>query len=78
MAPDHLQPGDIWRHPGMGLLYVTDEDRDAYPGTLKCYWGMGGNPNAPYTFRHPNNTTNLTLVQRLGEQDANGEWHLKR
>jgi hypothetical protein len=28
---DHLQPGDIWRHPGMGLLYVTDEDRDAYP-----------------------------------------------
>jgi len=30
---DRLQPGDIWRHnEGMGLLYVTDEDRDAHPG----------------------------------------------
>lgn len=72
-----LQPGDIWRHNSMGLLYVTDEKHSYSPDTLKCYWSMGGNPNAPYTIKHPNNTTNLTLVQRLGEQDENEEWRLK-
>jgi hypothetical protein len=74
---DRLQPGDIWRHQGMGLLYVTDEDRDAHPGYWKCYWSMKGNPNAPWTFMDPSRTENLTLVSRWGEQDENGEWRLK-
>lgn len=62
---DQLQPGDIWFHNGFGSLYVTDEEPDRYPGMLKCYWGIGSNPNPPYSFRHPNNTTNLRLVSRL-------------
>ncbi|MEN9861561.1 MAG: hypothetical protein RLZZ515_2043, partial [Cyanobacteriota bacterium] len=73
-----LQPGDIWRHKGMGRLYVTDEDPDLHPGYLKCYWGMGGNPNPPFTFMDPARTEHLTLVQRLGEQGPNGEWRVKR
>jgi hypothetical protein len=73
---DCLQPGDIWRHQGMGLLYVTDEDRDAHPGCWKCYWGMGGNANAPWTFMNPGTTDGLTLVARWGEQSENGEWRL--
>jgi len=75
---DRLQPGDIWRHQGMGLLYVTDEGRDAHPGYWKFYWSMKGNPNAPWTFMDPSRTENLILVSRWGEQDENGEWHLKR
>jgi hypothetical protein len=74
VAPEHLQPGDIWRHPGMGLLYVTDEHQFGY---LTCYWSMSGKAGLRTTM-HPGNTTNLTLVQRLGEQDESGEWHLKR
>jgi hypothetical protein len=38
---------------------------------------MGGKAGLRTTM-HPRNTTNLTLVQRLGEQDESGEWHLKR
>ena len=75
MAPEHLQPGDIWRHPGMGTLYVTDEP--CQPGYLTCYWRMSGKAGLRTTM-DPARTTNLTLVQRLGEQDESGEWHLKR
>jgi len=74
---DRLQPGDIWRHQGLGLLYVTDEDRDAHPGYWKCYWSMNGNPKAPWTFMDPSKTGGLTLVSRWGEQDENGKWRLK-
>lgn len=75
---EHLQPGDIWRHPGMGNLYVTDEDIDLRPGYLKCYWAMGGNGNAPWTFMDITRTDGLQLLQRLGERGPDGEWRLKR
>lgn len=74
---DHLQPGDIWRHPGMGTLYVTDEDIDLRPGYLKCYWRMSGKSGLP-VFMDPTRTSNLTLIQRLGERGPDGEWRLKR
>lgn len=73
-----LQPGDIWRHPNFGNLYVTDEDIDLRPGYLKCYWSMGGNTNAPFTFMDQDKTKGLTLVQRLGEQGPDGAWRIKR
>jgi hypothetical protein len=65
---DQLRPGDIWQHKGMGRLYVTDEDRDLHPGYLKCYWAMGGNTNAPWTFMDPKRTDHLTLVSRMEAQ----------
>jgi hypothetical protein len=49
---DHLQPGDIWRHPGMGSLYVTDEP---------CQPGLR-------TTMDPTRTAGMALVQRLGER----------
>lgn len=75
--PDHLQPGDIWRHPGMGTLYVTDEDIDLRPGYLCCYWRMSGKAGLR-VFMDPTRTDNLTLMQRLGERGPDGEWRLKR
>jgi hypothetical protein len=76
---DAFRPGDIWQHnKGMGRLYVTDKTSDLHPGCWKCYWAMGGNPNAPWTFMDPARTEGFTLVNRLGEQDKNGEWRLKR
>lgn len=60
-----LQPGDIWLHRSMGRLAVTGEEQDRYPGYLKCYWMMGGNPKPPYTFMDPSRTDNLTLVSRI-------------
>jgi hypothetical protein len=30
------------------------------------------------TFMDPTRTEDLTLVERWGEQDENGEWHLKK
>jgi hypothetical protein len=65
---DTFQPGDIWFHKGMGKLAVTDEDRDLHPGYLKCYWMMGGNPNAPYTFMDPTRTQGFALVSRMEEK----------
>jgi hypothetical protein len=62
---DTLRPGDIWTHRTMGRLAVTDEEPDRYPGMLKCYWMIGGNPKPPYSFRHPKNTTGLTLISRM-------------
>lgn len=73
---DHLQPGDIWHHPGMGMLYVTSEDMDLRPGYLVCYWRMSGKTGLRTTM-DPAKTTNLTLIQRLGEQGPDGEWRLK-
>lgn len=60
-----FQPGDIWLHQGLGRLAVTDEEPDRYPGLLKCYWMMGGNPKPPYTFMHPRNTKHFTLISRI-------------
>ena len=77
VTPNQLQPGDIWRHP-LGNLYVTDEDFDLHPGYLKCYWSMGGNPNAPWSFLDPKRTGGMKLIKRMGEQTPDGEWHLKR
>ena len=73
---DHLQPGDIWRHPGMGTLYVTDEDIALRPGYFKCYWRMSGKAGLP-VFMDATRTDNLTLVQRLGERSSDGEWRIK-
>lgn len=76
---DTFRPGDIWQHnKGMGRLYVTDKTSDLHPGCWKCYWSMGGNLNAPWTFMDPNRTEGFTLINRFGEQDENGEWRLKR
>ena len=72
-----LQPGDIWRHPNFGNLYVTDEDIDLRPGYLKCYWSIGGNTNAPWSFIDVTRTDGLQLLQRLGERTPDGEWRLK-
>jgi hypothetical protein len=74
---ERLQPGDIWRHKGMGTLYVTSEDMDQHPGFLKCYWRMSGKDGLR-SFMDPTRTEHLTLVERWGEQDENGEWHLKK
>lgn len=71
-----LQPGDIWRHTSMGMLYVTSEDMDLHPGYLKCYWRMSGKTGLA-TFMDPSRTDHLTLVQRLGEQGPDGEWRLR-
>jgi hypothetical protein len=75
---DYLQPGDIWQHESMGRLYVSGEESTVCPGYLKCYWGMGGNSNAPWTFMNPSMTKHLTLIGRLGVQGENGQWSLKR
>lgn len=61
-----FQPGDVWLHPGMGRLYVTGED-ESRPGYLRCYWSMGGNPNAPYTYMDINRTQNFKLISRIKE-----------
>ena len=71
-----LQPGDIWRHRSMGMLYVTSEDIDLRPGYLKCYWRMSGKAGLA-TFMDPTRTDHLTLVHRLGEQGPDGEWRLR-
>jgi hypothetical protein len=73
---EKLQPGDIWKHQGLGMLYVTSEDMDSRPGYLKCYWRMSGEAGLS-TFMDPTKTANLTLMQRLGEQGPDGEWRLK-
>jgi hypothetical protein len=75
VAPNHLQPGDIWRYTGMGLLYVTDEP--CQPGYLTCYWRMSGKAGLR-TIMDPTRTAGMALVQRLGEQGPDGEWRLKR
>ena len=72
---DRLQPGDIWRHQGMGTLYVTSEDAPA--GCLTCYWRMSGKAGLRVPM-DPARTEHLTLIERWGEQDENGEWHLKK
>jgi hypothetical protein len=71
---EKLQPGDIWRHSGMGMLYVTDEP--CSHGYLTCYWRMSGKAGLRTTM-DPYGTEHLTLVQRLGEQGPDGEWRLK-
>ena len=73
---DRLQPGDIWRHTSIGMLYVTSEDMDLHPGYLKCYWRMSGKTGLA-TFMDPAKIDRLTLIHRLGEQDDDGEWRLK-
>lgn len=72
--PDRLQPGDIWRHPGMGHLYVTTEP--APPGYLTCYWRLSGKTGVRTTM-DPTRTDQLTLVHRYGEQGPDGKWRLK-
>lgn len=72
---ERLQPGDIWRHPGMGSLYVTSED--APKGYLACYWRISGKAGLRTTM-DPARTQHMTLVERWGKQDENGEWHLKK
>jgi hypothetical protein len=71
---DRLQPGDIWRHPGMGTLYVTDEP--CHPGYLTCYWRMSGKAGLRVPM-DPSRTEHFTLVERLGEQGPDGEWRLR-
>ena len=71
---DRLQPGDIWRHKGMGTLYVTDEP--CKPGYLTCYWRMSGKAGLRVPM-DPSRTERLTLMERLGEQGPDGEWRLR-
>lgn len=62
---NEFRPGDIWRHKQMGRLAVTDEEIERHPGYLKCYWMMGGNPNAPYTFMDVTKTKDFKLISRM-------------
>ena len=61
---DTFRAGDIWRHTRMGNLAVTGEP-GCKAGYLKCYWMMGGNPNAPWTCMDVKLTKDFTLVSRM-------------
>jgi len=52
----------------MGNLAVTGEP-GCKPGYLKCYWMMGGNPNAPWTCMDPKRTKHFALVSRMNPDD---------
>jgi len=56
------------------MLYITDEP--CSPGYLTCYWRMSGSAGLRTTM-DPTRTTDLTLIQRLGEKGPDGEWRLK-
>lgn len=63
---DHgpMRPGDIWFCPRAGRLYVTGEAHSSDPSYLKCYWSIGGNPNAPWTCLDPQKTSGFKLIHR--------------
>lgn len=63
--PGPMRPGDVWLHHGMGRLYVTGEDTGGHLDYLRCYWGMGGNPQGLGCLMDPRRTEGFRLVSRM-------------
>ena len=68
--PGPMRPGDVWQHHGMGRLYVTGEDTGGHPDYLRCYWGMGGNPQGVFTLMDPLRTEGFRLISRMAPDPA--------
>ena len=55
-----FKPGEIWRHPSMGLLVVTGEP-GCKPGYVKCYWMLSSGANWPWTCLNKRRTRHFTF-----------------